>query len=88
MLIGFAMRSGLLASTISDGMGLRHTLASRLRQSGAPLGHIVERMGHQGLGMTRGYAHLSIVNLHEAVSRISTDTLIAPEPIHEIRAEG
>jgi integrase len=53
---------------------LRHTFASRLRQSGAPLGHIAELMGHKGLSMTRRYAHLSIANLHEAVSRISTDT--------------
>jgi integrase len=60
---------------------LRHTFASRLRQSGAPLGHIAELMGHKGLSMTRRYAHLSIANLHEAVSRISTDTPIAPEPI-------
>lgn len=42
---------------------LRHTFASRLRQSGAPLGHIAELMGHKGLSMTRRYAHLSIANL-------------------------
>jgi len=53
---------------------LRHTFASRLRQSGAPLGHIAELMGHKGLSMARRYAHLSIANLHDAVSRISTDT--------------
>ncbi|GAC1676154.1 MAG: hypothetical protein PVS2B2_11670 [Candidatus Acidiferrum sp.] len=62
---------------------LRHTFASRLRQSGAPLGHIAELMGHKGLSMTRRYAHLSIANLHEAVSRISTDTPIAPELINK-----
>jgi len=67
---------------------LRHTFASRLRQSGAPLGHIAELMGHKGLSMTRRYAHLSIANLHEAVSRISTDTPVAPEPKREIRANG
>jgi site-specific recombinase XerD len=62
---------------------LRHTFASRLRQSGAPLGHIAELMGHKGLSMTRRYAHLSIASLHEAVSRISIDTPIAPKPSHE-----
>ena len=67
---------------------LRHTYASRLRQCGVPLGHIAELMGHKGLSMTRRYAHLSIANLHEAVSRISTDTPIAPESIHETRADA
>ena len=66
---------------------LRHTYASRLRQCGVPLGHIAELMGHKGLSMTRRYAHLSIENLHEAVSRISTDTAIAPEPIRDTRAD-
>jgi integrase len=65
---------------------LRHTFASRLRQSGAPLGHIAELMGHKGLSMTRRYAHLSIANLHEAVSRISTDTPIAPDLVAEMQA--
>jgi integrase len=58
---------------------LRHTFASRLRQSGTPLGNIAELLGHKTLAMSRRYAHLSIPNLHEAVSRISTDTPIAPE---------
>jgi site-specific recombinase XerD len=47
--------------------GLSHTFASRLRQSGAPLGHIAELTAHKGLSMTRRYAHLSIANLREAV---------------------
>jgi len=62
---------------------LRHTFASRLRQSGTPLGNIAELLGHKGLAMTRRYAHLSISNLHEAVSRIATDTTVAPEPAAE-----
>jgi hypothetical protein len=45
-------------------------------------------MGHKGLSMTRRYAHLSIANLHEAVSRISTDTPIAPEAMRETRTDG
>jgi site-specific recombinase XerD len=57
----------------------RHTYASRLRQTGTPLGNIAELLGHKGLAMTRRYAHLSISNLHEAVARIATDTPVAPE---------
>jgi integrase len=65
---------------------LRHTYASRLRQTGTPLGNIAELLGHKGLAMTRRYAHLSISNLHEAVSRISISTPVAPEPISETPA--
>ena len=61
---------------------LRHCFASRLRQTGTPLGNIAELLGHRGLAMARRYAHLSISNLHEAVARIATptDTPVAPEP--------
>lgn len=60
----------------------RHTYASRLRQTGTPLGNIAELLGHKGLAITRRYAHLSISNLHDAVARIATptDTPVAPEP--------
>ena len=60
---------------------LRHTFASRLRQSGTPLGNIAELLGHKTLAMSRRYAHLSIANLHEAVSRIATGTTVAPEQV-------
>jgi len=56
----------------------RHTYASRLRQTGTPLGNIAELLGHKGLSMTKRYAHLAISNLHEAVSRISNSTPLAP----------
>jgi len=59
----------------------RHTYASRLRQTGTPLANIAELLGHKGLAMTKRYAHLSISNLHEAVSRIANSTTVAPEPI-------
>jgi integrase len=62
---------------------LRHTYASRLRQAGVPLGNIAELLGDKGLAMSRRYAHLSISNLHEAVSRIANSTPVAPEPIRE-----
>jgi integrase len=64
----------------------RHTYASRLRQTGTPLGNIAELLGHRGLAMAKRYAHLSISNLHEAVSRISNSTTLAPEPIAETQA--
>lgn len=62
---------------------LRHTYASRLRQTGTPLGNIAELLGHKGLAISKRYAHLSISNLHEAVSRISNSTPVAPEPVAE-----
>jgi integrase len=66
----------------------RHTYASRLRQTGTPLGNIAELLGHRGLAMTKRYAHLSISNLHEAVSRISNSTPVAPEPISKAAANS
>jgi site-specific recombinase XerD len=62
---------------------LRHTFASRLRQSGTPLGNIAELLGHKTLAMSKRYAHLSIANLHEAVSRIATGTTVAPGQVAE-----
>ena len=53
---------------------LRHTYASRLRQSGVPLGNVAELLGHKGLKMTQRYAHLAMSNLHDAVSRIQSRT--------------
>ena len=69
---------------------LRHTYASRLRQTGTPLGNIAELLGHKGLTMSRRYAHLSISNLHEAVARIEkpNGTTVAPEPIREPRVDA
>ncbi len=63
---------------------LRHTFASRLRQAGTPLGNVAELLGNKTLAMSRRYAHLSIANLHEAVSRIATGTTVAPEQVAEI----
>jgi integrase len=66
----------------------RHTYASRLRQTGTPLGNIAELLGHRGLAMTKRYAHLSISNLHEAVSRISNSTPVAPEQMLSDKANS
>jgi integrase len=63
---------------------LRHTFASRLRQAGLPLGNIAELLGHKGLAMTQRYAHLSITNLHDAVSRLERSTTVAPEAQEQI----
>jgi len=49
---------------------LRHTYASRLRQTGTPLGNLAELLGHRHLEMSQRYAHISISNLPEAVARI------------------
>jgi integrase len=67
---------------------LRHHYASMLRQTGTPLENIAELLGHKGLAMAKRYAHLSISNLHEAVSRIATGITLAPEPIRETRADA
>ena len=63
---------------------LRHTFASRLRQAGVSLGNIAELLGHRGLAMTQRYAHLSISNLHDAVSRLERSTTVAPEAQEQI----
>lgn len=67
---------------------IRHCYASRLRQVGVPLGNIAELLGHKGLSMTRRYAHLSISNLHDAVSRISSSTPVAPETTRKTEQPG
>jgi site-specific recombinase XerD len=77
--LDLAQHTGLRRADMYKRLDLRHTFASRLRQSGTPLGNIAELLGHKTLAMSRRYAHLSVANLHEAVSRISTDTPIAPE---------
>jgi len=66
----------------------RHTYASRLRQAGVPLGNIAQLLGHKGLAMSRRYTHLSISNLHEAVSRIANSATVAPEPLHETNEDS
>jgi hypothetical protein len=53
-----------------------------------PLGNIAELLAHKGLAMTKRYAHPSISNLHDTVSRIVNSTSAAPEPIRETQPES
>jgi site-specific recombinase XerD len=82
--------SAVRAAGISDfhWHDLRHTFASRLRQAGVPLGNIAELLAHKGLAMAQRYAHLSISNLHDAVSRLERSTTVAPEPIRQTQADS
>lgn len=50
---------------------LRHTFASRLRMTGAPLEDIADLLGHKSLTMTRRYAHLGPNKLHAVVSLLA-----------------
>ncbi|WP_424664845.1 tyrosine-type recombinase/integrase [Candidatus Binatus sp.] len=46
----------------------RHSFASRLRMTGAPLEVIADLLGHKSFTMTRRYAHLGPNTLHAVVS--------------------
>jgi site-specific recombinase XerD len=61
---------------------LRHTFASRLRQSGVPLETIAELLGHKSLSMTKRYAHLAAEHLFDAVQ------LLSPKPTATTTATG
>ena len=50
---------------------LRHTYASWLVQSGAPLRAVQELLGHTTLAMTQRYSHLGSEHLLDAVSNMS-----------------
>jgi site-specific recombinase XerD len=50
---------------------LRHTYASWLVQSGAPLTAVRDLLGHSSLTVTSRYAHLGTADLEAAVGRIA-----------------
>lgn len=51
---------------------LRHTHASWLAQSGAPLLAIADSLGHKSLAMTKRYSHLCVDSRAEMLSRVFT----------------
>jgi len=51
---------------------LRHTFASWLVMSGAPLRTVAELLGHKTLAMVHRYTHLSPDHLRDSVDRLST----------------
>jgi hypothetical protein len=57
----------------------RHTFASRLRQSGAPLGHIAELMGHKMVKHDTPLCAFEHCEPARGRFQISTDPTVAPE---------
>jgi len=53
---------------------LRHTFASRLRMTGAPLEDIADLLGHKSFWMTRRYAHLGPNKLTPVQTTLRTVT--------------
>lgn len=53
---------------------LRHTYASWLVQSGAPMVAVRDLLGHANLGVTSRYSHLAVDHLREAVDKIGNVT--------------
>jgi integrase len=62
-------RAGIEGLRVHD---LRHTFASWLVMSGAPLRTVAELLGHKTLAMVHRYSHLSPDHLRDAVDRLST----------------
>ncbi len=62
-------RAGIEKLRVHD---LRHTFASWLVMSGAPLRTVAELLGHKTLAMVHRYTHLSPEHLRDAVARLST----------------
>ncbi len=62
-------RAGIENLRVHD---LRHTFASWLVMSGAPLRTVAELLGHKNLSNVHRYTHLSPDHLSDAVARLST----------------
>jgi len=50
---------------------LRHTFCTWLVESGVPLAHVQQIVGHSSITVTEGYSHLTANNLQTAVNKIS-----------------
>lgn len=64
---GACRRAGIDGLRVHD---LRHTFASWLVMSGAPLRTVAELLGHRSLAMVHRYSHLSPDHLRDAVDRL------------------
>jgi site-specific recombinase XerD len=59
---------------------LRHTFCSHLAMRGAPARAIQELAGHQDLGTTQRYMHLSPAAVDAAIRRLEAGTELAAQP--------
>ena len=66
-----AQRAGLAIAGVHR---LRHTFCSHLAMRGAPARAIQELAGHQELGTTQRYMHLSSASLESAIRLLETHT--------------
>ena len=67
------MRRAARRANVKPGVHiLRHTFCSRLAMRAAPAGAIQEFAGHQDLGMTQCYMHLSPAALDAAIRLLET----------------
>ncbi|MGA9060116.1 MAG: tyrosine-type recombinase/integrase, partial [Terracidiphilus sp.] len=54
----------------------RHTFATWLRQRGTELDVIASQLGHRDLRMTKRYAKIAAIQVHDAVGKL--DALLLP----------
>jgi integrase len=73
---------------VIDVHSLRHSAASRLARSGAPITHTQRILGHSSVEMTsKYYVHVGVEELREAVERVERD-VPAPRRLRVLRGAG